>query len=108
MILEIDWQGARQVRAAHAGVQSVFIVPPSVAELHRRLTGRGQDAPGVVERRMRAARAELSHWVEFDYLVVNDDFGRALAELHALFVAQRLRLSAQAERHGALLDALLD
>lgn len=108
VILEIDWQGARQVRAAYAGVQSVFIVPPSVAELRRRLTGRGQDASEVIERRMRAARAELSHWDEFDYLVVNDDFGRALDDLHALFVAQRLRRHVQAGRHGALLAALLD
>ncbi len=108
VILEIDWQGARQVRAAFPEAQSVFIVPPSVGELRRRLSGRGQDAAEVIERRMRDARSELMHWVEFDYLIVNDDFGRALAELQALFTARRLRRSVQAERHGALLDALLD
>lgn len=108
VVLEIDWQGARQVRAAFAQALSVFIVPPSVGELRRRLSGRGQDAAEVIERRMRDARSELMHWVEYDYLIVNDDFGRALAELQALFIAQRLRRSVQAERHGALLDALLD
>lgn len=108
VVLEIDWQGARQVRAAFAQALSVFIVPPSVGELRRRLSGRGQDAAEVIERRMRDARSELMHWVEYDYLIVNDDFGRALAELQALFTARRLRRSVQAERHGALLDALLD
>lgn len=108
VILEIDWQGARQVRAALPQALSVFIVPPSVGELRRRLTGRGQDAAEVIERRMRDARSELMHWVEFDYLIVNADFEQALAELQALFVAQRLRRGVQAERHAALLDALLD
>lgn len=108
VILEIDWQGARQVRAAQPQARSVFIVPPSVDELRRRLTGRGQDAPEVIERRMRDARAELAHWVEFDFLVVNDDFESALSQLQALFVGRRLCRERQAARHERLLASLLD
>lgn len=107
VILEIDWQGARQVRAALPGSEGVFILPPSVEALRTRLTGRGQDAPALVERRMRDAVAEMSHHAEFDYLVINDDFATALGELRAILIANRQRQAAQRARHAALLEALL-
>ena len=81
VILEIDWQGARQVKSAFPGCCSIFIIPPSLELLRKRLTGRGQDSERVIRRRMRDARAEISHWQEFDSLVVNDDFDTALEEL---------------------------
>lgn len=107
VILEIDWQGARQVRSIFADALGVFIVPPSLAELRRRLTGRGQDAAEVIERRMDEARAELSHWQEFDYVVVNDDFAQALDALRAVFVANRQRREVQARRHSELFTRLV-
>ena len=81
VILEIDWQGARQVRAVFPGCCPIFIIPPSLETLRKRLTGRGQDSPEVIQRRMQDAQAEISHWAEFDHLVVNDDFDKALEEL---------------------------
>jgi guanylate kinase len=81
VILEIDWQGARQVRAVFPDCCLIFIIPPSLETLRKRLTGRGQDSPEVIQRRMRDAQAEISHWAEFDHLVVNDDFDKALEEL---------------------------
>lgn len=81
VILDIDWQGARQVRSAFPDCCLVFIIPPSLDALRLRLNNRGQDSPSVIERRMRDARAEISHWAEFDQLVVNDDFDAALEEL---------------------------
>lgn len=108
VILDIDWQGARQVRAHWPQAQSIFILPPSAAELERRLRDRGQDAPEVVAQRMAAARAEMSHWEEYDYLVVNEHFGQALEELAALFRVPRLRREVQAERHAALIGRLLE
>lgn len=84
VILEIDWQGARQVRAAVPGCCTIFILPPSLAALKARLTGRGTDSPEVIARRLADAVADMSHWREFDYVVVNDDFGRAVEELAAI------------------------
>ena len=81
VILEIDWQGARQVRAAFPDCCLIFIIPPSLDTLRERLTGRGQDSASVIQRRMKDAQAEISHWDEFDQLVVNDDFDLALEEL---------------------------
>ncbi len=81
VILEIDWQGARQVRTAFPDCCAIFILPPSLEALRERLTGRGQDSAAVIQRRMRDAQAEISHWAEFDQLVVNDDFDAALEEL---------------------------
>jgi guanylate kinase len=107
VVLEIDWQGARQVRARFPEAVTVFIAPPSVAALRERLSGRGQDGPEVIERRMRDARSELSHYGEYDYLVVNDDFEQALADLRAIVGAERLRLPRQAEVLGATLAAML-
>lgn len=84
VILEIDWQGARQVRGVFPESCLIFIIPPSLEILRERLTGRGQDSADIIRRRMRDAQAEISHWKEFDYLVVNDDFNRALEELLAI------------------------
>jgi guanylate kinase len=81
VILEIDWQGAQQVRKHFADAVSIFILPPSKAALRERLTDRGQDDEAIIDRRMRDAEAEMSHYAEFDYLVVNDDFDTAVADL---------------------------
>jgi guanylate kinase len=107
VILEIDWQGARQVRQRMPQACSIFILPPSRAALEQRLRGRGQDGEDVIARRMRDAQAEMSHYGEFDYLVINDDFATALGELRAILVARRLVLWAQQRRQGALLADLL-
>jgi guanylate kinase len=84
LILEIDWQGAAQVRRALPECVSIFILPPSRAELERRLRGRGTDAEAVIQRRLRDAASDMAHWREFDHVVVNDDFDRALHELEAI------------------------
>jgi len=81
VVLEIDWQGARQVRAQMPESAGIFILPPSRAELERRLRGRGTDTEAVIRRRLADAAADMSHWDEFDYVVVNDDFGTALDAL---------------------------
>lgn len=84
LILEIDWQGAQQIRAKLPECHSIFILPPSRAELERRLRGRGTDAEDVIQRRLRDAASDMTHWSEFDYVVVNDDFEQALGELQAI------------------------
>jgi guanylate kinase len=89
VLLDIDWQGARQIKAAFPECGLIFIIPPSLETLRKRLTGRGQDSARVIERRMRDARAEISHWAEFDYLVVNDKFDTALEELHTIIKDHR-------------------
>ncbi|WP_417531521.1 guanylate kinase [Marinobacter lipolyticus] len=106
VILEIDWQGAEQVRRLIPECVGIFIVPPSPEVLRARLTGRGTDAPEVVERRLQEAADECSHAVEFDYLVVNDDFGVALDDLLAIVRGQRLRMTVQQVRHKGLLARL--
>jgi guanylate kinase len=88
LILEIDWQGAAQVRGALPECVSIFILPPSRPELERRLRGRGTDAEEVIQRRLRDAASDMTHWREFDHVVVNDDFGRALADLQAIVAGQ--------------------
>ncbi len=107
VILEIDWQGARQVKANEPGACGIFILPPSVEELRARLERRGTDDPAVIERRMRDAARELSHFAEYDYLVVNDDFHAALADLQAIIRCRRLRREVQARHLQATLAALL-
>jgi len=103
VVLEIDWQGARQVRARTRESIGVQIVPPSLAVLETRLRSRGQDPDEVIVARMRDAAAELAHYDEFDYLVVNDDFYTALAELRSIVHAERVRTPVQAVRHRKLL-----
>jgi guanylate kinase len=98
LILEIDWQGARQVRAAMPECVSVFILPPSRAELERRLRGRGTDAEDVVQRRLRDAAGDMSHWAEFDHVVVNDEFAKAVDELRA--IVQNRGEASRRERPG--------
>ena len=88
LILEIDWQGAAQVRGALPECISIFILPPSRPELERRLRGRGTDAEDVIQRRLRDAASDMTHWREFDHVVVNDDFEQALAELRAIVAGQ--------------------
>lgn len=106
LILEIDWQGARQVRARLPGVISIFILPPSLEELERRLYRRGTDRPEVIARRLAQARADLAHWSEYDYLVVNDRFEVALDALSAILTAARHRAAYQRPRLKALLDPI--
>ncbi|WP_229815764.1 guanylate kinase [Bacterioplanes sanyensis] len=108
VILEIDWQGAQQVRHLMPQTVSVFIAPPSIAALRERLGNRGQDDEDTIARRMRDARSEMSHYGEYDYLIVNDEFDNALEELQAIVIARRHRLEAQQERHAATLQALLN
>ena len=84
VILEIDWQGARQVRESLPECVTIFILPPSVGELERRLRSRGTDAPEVIERRLRDALSDMSHWDEFDYVIINDDLDTAVATLEAV------------------------
>ncbi len=107
VLLEIDWQGARQVREKMPEAVSVFILPPSKDALETRMRNRGQDSEETIARRLAAAREEMSHYGEFDYLIVNEHFDAAAAELRAIFVAQRLRREAQAARHAALIRTLL-
>ena len=108
VILEIDWQGARQVFEAFDQAVKVFILPPTRAALHQRLTGRGQDSEAVIARRMAEAVSEIRHFDEYHYLIFNDDFEVALAELEALFRAQRLRSAAQRVRYASELKGLLE
>ena len=108
VLLEIDWQGARQVRAQVPDAVSVFILPPSTAALEQRMRNRGQDSEETIARRLAAAREEISHHDEFDYLVVNEHFQTAVGEMCAIFAASRLRRDAQAQRHAGLIRALLE
>lgn len=107
LVLEIDWQGARQVRERFPAAVSIFIAPPSIEALRERLSGRGQDSAETVERRMADARSELSHHAEFDYLVINEVFDRALDDLRAIVRTERLRQPRQADRFGAELAKML-
>ena len=100
LILEIDWQGAEQVRRALPECRSIFILPPSRAELERRLRGRGTDAEEVIRRRLRDAASDMGHWREFDYVVVNDDFGQALRELQDVVRGTRRSLAGRTAGAG--------
>jgi len=108
VILEIDWQGARQVSAAFPEAVRIFILPPSREALLERLTTRGEDSDEVIGRRMADAINEMSRYDEYDYLIFNDDFDAALLELEALFRARRLRSDAQQQRYGSQLKGLLE
>jgi guanylate kinase len=107
LILEIDWQGARQVRNLLPDSLSIFILPPSRDALRHRLAGRAQDHPEVIDQRMAASLDELSHYGEFDYLVINDDFSVALDALRAIVIGNRQRRTIQLERQREWLAGLL-
>ncbi|AOT06977.1 guanylate kinase [Pseudoalteromonas luteoviolacea] len=107
VFLDIDWQGARQVRSLMPEVKTIFILPPSQSELEQRLNNRGQDSQEVIAARMSEAKSESSHYDEFDYVIVNDDFETALTELEHIVVAARLQTKAQQARHKALIAELL-
>jgi len=103
VILEIDWQGARQVRESFPESCSIFIIPPSLEDLRARLTGRGQDSEKVIQRRMRDAQAEISHWAEFDCLVINDHFDTALADLQSIIDDHRGQKPHKANKNHQIL-----
>ena len=107
VLLEIDYQGARLVRHLMPEAIGIFILPPSRAELERRLRSRAQDSEEVIARRLSGSRAEIAHAHEFDYLIVNADFAQALDELGTIVRASRLRQRVQSERLSALIDSLL-
>lgn len=95
LVLDVDVQGARSIRALYKDAVTIFVLPPRFAELRRRLVARGLDAPGAIETRLANARREIRRYREFEYLVVNDDLGRAAAELEAVIVGQRCRRRAR-------------
>jgi guanylate kinase len=107
VILEIDWQGARQVRERHPNCIGIFVMPPSRESLAERLKGRAQDSEEVIARRMRDAVAEMSHYAEFDYLVINDDFDVALGDLRSIVRSRRLRRERQSASHRDMIASLL-
>jgi len=108
VLLEIDWQGAAQVRRLMPDSVHVFILPPSIEALKDRLTKRGQDPPAVIEQRLTAAREEMSHCGEFDYVIMNQDFARAVDDLSVIVRAARLTAPRQQVRHAKALAALLN
>jgi len=107
VLLEIDWQGAQQVRKLFPEAIGIFVLPPSMDELARRLTGRGTDSAEVIARRLAAAQEEMRHVFEFEYVIINDELQRALADLLSVVRASRLRLAAQRTRHAALFNSLI-
>lgn len=107
IILEIDWQGAQQVRRLYPNAVSIFIIPPSRNALRDRLEARGQDSEAVITQRLNGAIADMSHFIEFDFVVINDDFDIALDELRAIVHASRLRQSVQTIRHAERIQRLL-
>ncbi|QIM68972.1 guanylate kinase [Basfia succiniciproducens] len=107
VFLDIDWQGAQQIRKKVPSVKSIFILPPSLGELEKRLIGRGQDSAEVIADRMSKAMDEISHYNEYDYVIINDDFTRALADLVHILRAEKLTLAYQTEQNQALINQLL-
>jgi len=106
IVLEIDWQGAQQVRKQLPGAIGIFVLPPSVDVLRARLTARAQDSASVIDRRVAAARSEVAHVHEFDYVIINDDFGEAVQDLISIVRSTRLRLAAQLSRNESLINSL--
>jgi guanylate kinase len=107
VLLEIDWQGAQQVRKAFPEAIGMFILPPSLQALEERLSGRGTDTAATITRRIAAARDEMRHVDEFDYVIINDDLQQALGNLLAVVRASRLQYTSQRQRHSALFTTLL-
>jgi guanylate kinase len=108
VLLEIDWQGAQQIRRALPECRSIFVLPPSREALEQRLRGRGTDSDEVIARRLRDSIADLSHWNEFDYIVINDDFGRATADLEAIVTGNGEHLRRDRAGLAALIAKLLN
>jgi len=108
VILEIDWQGARQIRQLMGDCRTIYIVPPSISALRERLTSRGQDDGSVIDKRMHEAISEMSHYVEFDYLIINDDFDEARDNLAAIIRGNRMLHEHQQQKHAELLSKLLN
>ena len=106
VLLEIDWQGARQVKLSFSQAVGIFILPPSIDALEARLHKRGQDSPQVIARRLLSAGSEIAHAPEFDFVIINEDFDTALAQLSAIVTATRLRYGSQAARHHRLFAQL--
>ena len=106
IVLEIDWQGAQQVRKLIADAIGIFVLPPSPDTLRRRLIDRGQDSSAVIERRLQAARGEIGHLAEFDYVIINNTFDDAVEDLVSIVRAIRLRIASQVSRHGDLINSL--
>lgn len=106
VILEIDWQGAQQIKKTYPSSISIFIVPPSLEVLAERLKNRAQDSDEVIAKRLASAREEMRHVVEFDYVTINDKFDDALQDLIAIIRTQRLKTNIQLQRHNALLQTL--
>jgi len=108
VFLDIDWQGAQQVRMKKPNVTTIFISPPSKEELENRLNKRGQDSEEIIQSRMAQAQAECSHYNEFDYIIVNDDFDQALTDLTTIVNNQRLKYSQQAITHQQMFSEILE
>ncbi|KKO46225.1 guanylate kinase [Arsukibacterium ikkense] len=107
VFLDIDWQGARQIRQQAPGTLGIFILPPSMAALEQRLLQRGQDSEQVIAKRMAQAQSEMQHADEYEYLIINDDFNQALSELAHIVLSQRNSLQSQQSRHQTLMQQLL-
>ncbi|OTG63927.1 guanylate kinase [Acinetobacter sp. ANC 4470] len=107
VLLEIDWQGAEQVRKLFPESQQIFILPPSQFDLRQRLSNRGTDSVEVIEHRLSCAVEDMQQYLNFDYLIINDDFNKALHDLESVIIANRLRLSQQANRHQELIQKLI-
>ena len=107
VILEIDWQGALQVQKLRPDATTIFILPPDRQSLRQRLSNRGQDSQEVIEKRLASSDNEMSQYVNFDYVVINDNFDVALAELKSIIIANRLTLAKQQERHAGRIEQLL-
>jgi guanylate kinase len=106
VLLEIDWQGAAQVRRFFPQAISIFILPPTLHDLESRLKGRGQDNHDVIEQRLRAAQEDISHVAEFDYVIINDKLNVALQQLNAIVIAAGLRRDTQLARQASLINQL--
>jgi guanylate kinase len=106
VLLEIDWQGAAQIRKLKPEAVAIFVLPPSISALEERLRGRAQDSAEVIARRVAAARGEIAHVPEFEYVIINDDFDRAAQDLISIIRAERLRLPRQLARHTDLIDRI--
>ncbi|PWQ93048.1 guanylate kinase [Leucothrix pacifica] len=108
VILEIDWQGAQQIRQLEPSVRSIFILPPSVEELEKRLQKRNQDSDEVISRRVAQAKEDVTHFVDYDHVIINDDFDIALDNLRSVFKSQRTNLDKVQLRNPAFFSALLN